>query len=183
MTRAAVRLVPLAIGAALTLVAIARLWPSRGGAPSLEAARERLQLPTPKPPVPSAPLASKKPGADEDPEQVAGADSESDEPLTGDWLAKPKRPTRAEIEAAMARVESSVLACRHLEEASGTVTVRLDFATSGAVQSATVLPPFGGTKTGQCVQRAASTARLPAFAGVPTPTVQVTYPYYFAPSD
>lgn len=173
--------VALALGALAVVGAAATLWPSRGDAPSVEEARRRLALPPPQPPVKLTPAASKR--AEDDPENSNGeGDSDSEGPPP-EGLDRPKRPTRAEIEGAMARVESAVLQCRHLEEASGTITVRLEFAPSGGVQSSTVLPPFSDTKTGQCVQKATSQARLPPFQPVPTPTVQVTYPYYFAPSD
>lgn len=194
------QLAALGVAVVLALVATASLWPSRGDAPTMDAARAKLGLGAPQPLVKVAPsvagsTAAKRNGgtgapangtSDDDPEAPAAETDESDAPPAaeaGDWLNRPKRPTRFDVEQAMARVENAVLACRSLEEASGTITVKLEFATTGAVTSASVMPPFAGTKTGQCVSRAASAARLPTFSATPTPTIQVIYPYYFAPNE
>lgn len=167
----------LGVSILVLFAGVVSAWPRQGSVMTMDGARKALGLAAPRPPVvakapPKLPL-----GEEEQP--AAAADEDEAVAAPEDWLNRPRRLKRAEIEAGMERVEPSVIQCKHLEEASGTVTVRLEVGASGSVQSVVVLPPFADTKTGQCVARAVRGASFPSFAPVPTPTLTIVYPYYF----
>ena len=54
---------------------------------------------------------------------------------------------------------------------------------SGGVKSAHALEPLDETATGQCVAEEVRHASFPHFRGTLTPTIELTYPFYFRPKD
>jgi hypothetical protein len=70
-----------------------------------------------------------------------------------------------EFERGMAAVAARARAC--FAGTRGTATLQVTVAPSGRVASAQVSGSFAGTPVGACVERAASSARFPAWAGKP----------------
>jgi hypothetical protein len=95
----------------------------------------------------------------------------------------PEEPSRHDFELAMAKVQAAVDACQALEQFVGTVQVHAVINKNGLLQSAQALPPLDTTETGKCVAKAVRAAQLPKFRGTLTPTIELTYPFYFRPSD
>jgi hypothetical protein len=85
----------------------------------------------------------------------------------------PAQPSRGDVSSAMAAVNPAVRACAGGQ--SGTAAIRIVFAGSGRVTTATVTsPPFAGTPAGSCMARAVKGARVPPFSN---PTLTVTFPF------
>jgi hypothetical protein len=95
----------------------------------------------------------------------------------------PEEPNRHDLEDAMERVRKRVEACQSLEQLAGVVQVQMTIDRSGNVKSAHTLPPLDATQTGQCVAREVRHASFPRFRGTLTPTIELTFPFYFRPAD
>jgi hypothetical protein len=92
----------------------------------------------------------------------------------------PEQPSRHDLEAGMERVKKQVARCQSLEQVTGALWVRVVIARSGSVQSVSALPPHDKTPTGECVAKAVKhEASFPRFRGELTPTVELTFPFYF----
>jgi len=82
-----------------------------------------------------------------------------------------ERPPPGEFDAkaasyALSGVEGTVLGCKREDDPSGAVVVIVTYAPSGHVTSASVsTPPYAGTFTGSCIERAVRRATIPAFEG------------------
>lgn len=75
---------------------------------------------------------------------------------------------RAAAEAALERAASQARSCQQPGGPSGTARVKVVFAPSGEVDSASVdNPPFAGTPVGGCIATAFRALRVPAFDGDP----------------
>jgi hypothetical protein len=81
-------------------------------------------------------------------------------------------PGRAAVLSAVQGVEAAVRACG--SDQHGVVTIRFVVAPSGRVTNATVIGPFAGTPTGNCVARVVRGARFPPFSG---DRMAITYPF------
>lgn len=135
-----------------------------------------LRIPPLHPPhaVRAAQPTARAPGAPEDDPIV------DDAPPPPSATGNPDEPTRRDLEAGMEKTKKHVARCQSLEQFSGTLMVRVVIARSGNVQSVTVQPPLDKTLTGQCVQKAVkNAAEFPRFKGEQTPSVELTYPFFF----
>ena len=67
--------------------------------------------------------------------------------------------------AALGSAASAASACKRADGPSGSGSVNVTFAPSGAVKSVTVSAPFAGSAVGQCVASAFRGAHVPSFSG------------------
>lgn len=75
---------------------------------------------------------------------------------------------RAAAVAALDAAADQARSCQQAGGPSGTARVKVVFAPSGEVSSASVdHPPFAGTPVGGCIASAFRTIRVPAFDGDP----------------
>jgi hypothetical protein len=111
-----------------------------------------------------------------------------DEPAAEDPAAAPVRVgapemlNRHDLENAIDKVRAKVLQCRDVEQFSGLMTVKLQIARSGNLQSAIIEPPLQTTKTADCVKKALRSLSFPRFRGTylpPPGTIEWTYPFLF----
>jgi hypothetical protein len=72
-----------------------------------------------------------------------------------------------EAKARLGAAAESAQSCKKGDGTTGTGRVVVVFAPSGAVQSATIGPPFQGTPTGNCVAARFHGVHVPAFSGSP----------------
>ena len=85
----------------------------------------------------------------------------------------PAQPSRGDVSSAMGAVTPAVRACGGGQ--TGTASIRIVFAGSGRVTTASVTsPPFAGTPAGSCMARAVRGARVPPFSN---PSLTVTFPF------
>ncbi len=85
----------------------------------------------------------------------------------------PSQPARGDVSSAMGAVTPAVRACAGGQ--TGTAAIRIVFAGSGRVTTATVTsPPFAGTPAGSCMARAVRGARVPPFSNS---NLTVTFPF------
>jgi outer membrane biosynthesis protein TonB len=93
----------------------------------------------------------------------------------------PEQLDRRQLEAAMNKIKPHLEKCRHVEEFTGTLTVRLTIAKSGNVQSVLLVTPAEKTLTSECVLKTVRSASFPRFRGTLLPTIELTYPFLFRP--
>ena len=92
----------------------------------------------------------------------------------------PEEPTRRDLEHGMERAKKYVERCGPVEPAPATVWVKITISRSGNVQSAVVLPPYDQAPVASCIAKAVKhSASFPRFRGELTPTVELTFPFYF----
>jgi predicted Zn finger-like uncharacterized protein len=75
----------------------------------------------------------------------------------------PTTLTKAELVAAMRKVQPAVQACHDRYRVAGLASVRLRIGGDGSVRSATVRGALAGTPTAACVEQAVRAARFPRF--------------------
>src|SRR4051794_23038242 len=80
-------------------------------------------------------------------------------------------PERDDVIPAMRAIAPGIAACA---PGQGDVMLGIRFGSSGAVTAVNVPPPFAGTAAGECMARAARTARMPRFR---RPSFTVNYPF------
>ena len=84
-------------------------------------------------------------------------------------------PSREQVSLAMRNVSGAVMVCAMATPNVPTrASVRLTFAASGRVTSASVPRPFAGTAVGACISRAVRRAVVPPFT---LPSFSVSYPF------
>jgi outer membrane biosynthesis protein TonB len=83
----------------------------------------------------------------------------------------PKKPTKADVKAAMGPVGARAAKCA--KYSTGTVMLRITVGSNGRVKSSKALGSFAGTTAGKCVEMLARTAKLPKFSDA---TSTFTYP-------
>jgi hypothetical protein len=119
-----------------------------------------------------------------DPRRAAVAAPE-DEPVAEEPAAAPvqsgppEQLSRHDLENAIDKVRSRVLACREVEQFTGFLTVKMVIGKSGNVQSASVLPPVDKTRTADCVKHALHHLSFPRFRGTTVPSIEWSYPFLF----
>lgn len=108
-----------------------------------------------------------------------------DEPVADEPAAQPvqagppEQLNRHDLENAIDRYRSKVLACKSVEQYSGFLTVKLVIERNGSVHSTSVLPPVDKTLTADCVKHALHGISFPRFRGTFIPQIEWTYPFLF----
>lgn len=98
-------------------------------------------------------------------DQVANSVSLDD--TAGGTAAAGPEFDKSAAQAALSQAANMVATCRRPGAPTGDGRVVVTFATSGAVQSASVQGALAGTSTGDCVARQFRSAKVPAFSGAP----------------
>jgi hypothetical protein len=102
----------------------------------------------------------------------------ADEPAAAPVQAgPPEQLNRHDLESAIGKVRSKVLACRDVEQFSGFLTVKLTIEKTGALKSVAVQPPVDKTRTADCVKHALRGLSFPRFRGTWVPQIEWTYPF------
>jgi len=133
------------------------------------------------PPVVRAPRQAR---AAMDPRHAAVAQPE-DEPVAEEPAAQPvqagppEQLNRHDLESAIDRYRSKVLACKSVEQYNGFLTVKLVIERNGSVRSTSVMPPLDKTLTADCVKHALHGISFPRFRGTYIPQIEWTYPFLF----
>ena len=108
-----------------------------------------------------------------------------DEPVADEPAAQPvqagppEQLNRHDLENAMDKFRSKVLACKDVEQYVGFVTVKLVIEKNGSVKSTSVLPPVDKTRTADCVKHALHGIAFPHFRGTYVPQIEWSYPFLF----
>jgi hypothetical protein len=122
---------------------------------------------------PTAPPPSSAPAPEDEP--VA------DEPVAVETGDVPESLGRRDLQDGMDQLRPAVLACAtETEPFAGLLTVHITIAKTGGVQSVEVLPPNDEAPIVKCVEKAVRAATFPRFAGTLLPTVELTFPFFFA---
>ena len=86
----------------------------------------------------------------------------------------PETLTKSEIQKGMRGTKAKVQGCFDRFKVPGLARVQITIGRRGRVTGAKVKGVFAGTPTGDCLSRAAKTARFPKFKGSP---ITITYPF------
>jgi hypothetical protein len=136
------------------------------------------------PPVTRAPRKA-RPNTSLDPRR-ASVQQPEDEPVAEEPAAQPvqagppEQLNRHDLENAIDRYKSKVLACRDVEQYSGFLTVKLTIERNGSVRSTSVQAPPDKARTADCVKHALHGLSFPRFRGTYIPQIEWTYPFLFA---
>ena len=120
-----------------------------------------------------------------DPRRAPVAQPE-DEPVAEEPAAQPvqagppEQLNRHDLENAIDRYRSKVLACRDVEQYAGFLMVKLTIERNGSVRSTSVQAPPDKTRTVECVRHALHGLSFPHFRGTWVPQIEWTYPFLFA---
>jgi hypothetical protein len=69
--------------------------------------------------------------------------------------------------SALTKAAESALSCKRPGGPTGSVTVKLTFASNGIPSTVVIPAPFAGTPVGECVEKSFRAAKIPAFDGAP----------------